>query len=183
MNTCYNSFKICFTGNIGKAQGLDILPKAAKFLKDKNVKFVVIGDGRNRAAFEKTVNDNGVKDKFIMVGRQPSERISELLGCCDAAFLSFMDNELFTKTIPAKLQSYMACGMPLIASASGESERVIKEAECGVCSPIGDVKGSVENILNIREEDIKRMRKRSREYFESHFLKEKLMDEIQEYFR
>ena len=33
---------------------------------------------------------------------------AKFLACCDAAFVSFMDNELFTKTIPAKLQSYMA---------------------------------------------------------------------------
>ena len=38
--------KIAFTGNLGMAQGLDVLPKAAALLKDCPVKFVIVGDGR-----------------------------------------------------------------------------------------------------------------------------------------
>ena len=53
-------------------------------------------------------------------------------------------------TIPAKLQSYMACGMPVIAAASGESKRVIEEAECGICSPSGDEEALAESIEKIR---------------------------------
>lgn len=41
-----DSFKVIFTGNIGTAQGLDILPKTAELLKNENVKFVMVGDGR-----------------------------------------------------------------------------------------------------------------------------------------
>lgn len=42
-----------------------------------------------------------------------------------------MTNSLFEKTIPAKLQSYMACGMPIIASANGENKRIVAEANVG----------------------------------------------------
>ena len=41
-----NSFKNVFTGNIAAAQGLQILPKTAELLKDENVRFVMVGDGR-----------------------------------------------------------------------------------------------------------------------------------------
>ncbi len=58
----------------------------------------------------------------------PAENIPELLAACDAAFLSFQDAELWTMIIPAKLQSYMACGMPVIVSAACETERIIDEA-------------------------------------------------------
>ena len=40
-----NSFKVIFTGNIGTAQGLSILPAVAELLKDKNIKFVMVGNG------------------------------------------------------------------------------------------------------------------------------------------
>ena len=30
----------------GTAQGLDILPKTAELLKNENIKFVIVGDGR-----------------------------------------------------------------------------------------------------------------------------------------
>lgn len=176
-----DSFKIIFTGNIGIAQGLQILPEAAESLKDSNVKFIMVGDGRYLAEFNAEVEKRGVDRKFIMIPRQPAERIPELLAASDAAFLSFQDAELWRKTIPAKLQSYMACGMPIIAAAEGETGRVITEAECGMCCRIGDVTGLTEVIKSMMASDINEMGKRSRVYFETHFDKKHLMDRMDEY--
>lgn len=177
-----DSFKICFTGNIGQAQGLEILPKTAKLLKDQCIKFVIVGDGRDKEFFVKAIKENEVEDMFVMVGRQPPERISAFLGCCDAAFLSFQNEDLWKKTVPAKLQSYMACGMPIIAAAEGETKRLIEEAKCGFCSPIGNVKMLSKKIIDMKEDNISEFRNNSRRYFENYFLKSKLMDEIQIYF-
>lgn len=175
-------FKIIFTGNIGKAQGLDILPKTAELLKGEDIVFVIVGDGRYREEFEKEIRERGVEEMFILIPRQPAERIPELLAACDAAFLSFMDTPLFEKTIPAKLQSYMACGMPIIASASGETERIVTEANCGVCSPIGDEKALAGEIVDIRSHDLDSMGCNSREYCESEFDKTAVMNMLENYF-
>lgn len=174
----HDGFVIGFTGNIGTAQGLDILPKTALKLNENGVKvtFKIVGDGRYKDTLMKEIAGMGVEDYFEWVDRQPAENIPGILASCDAAFISFMNNPLFAKTIPAKLQSYMACGMPIIASATGETERIVKEAECGVCSGIGDADGLVENILKLIDADKVEMGKRSREYFEDHFGKAKLMD-------
>lgn len=86
-----DSFKIIFTGNIGTAQGLQILPKTAERLKGKDIRFVMVGDGRYLEEFNNEVHKRGVEDEFTMVPRQPAERIPELLAACDAAFLSFQD--------------------------------------------------------------------------------------------
>ena len=141
-------FKIIFTGNVGTAQGLDILPKVAE-LVGNDVCFVIVGNGRYKEQLIKETEP--VKEKFIFIDRQPAERIPELLCACDAAFISFMDNPLFEKTIPAKLQSYMACGMPILASASGETKRIIEEANCGVCCNLGDanqLKDAIEKLMS-----------------------------------
>ena len=114
--------------------------------------------------------------------RRPAEKIPELLGACDVAFISFQNAQLWAMTIPAKLQSYMACGMPVIASADGETKRIVEEAECGMCCKIGDVEGLAEVIRAMMEADIEAMGCRSRKYFEKHFDKKKLMDEIEKYF-
>lgn len=177
-----DSFKIIFTGNIGYAQGLDILPKTAELLKEENVKFVIVGDGRYCSEFKAEISKYNVNDKFVLISRQPAERIPELLCSCDVAFLSFMDTKLFEMTIPAKLQSYMACGMPILAAASGETKRIIDEAKCGVCSKIGDSNELAMSIKSLMESDIKEMKNKSREYFETYFEKSKLMDFIEEYY-
>ena len=121
-----------------------------------------------------------MRDKFIMIPRQPAERIPELLSACDAGFISFKNDELWEKTIPAKLQSYMACGKAIIASAAGETKRVIEEASCGVCCTIGDPGALAEGIRKMMCSDIDSMGKNSREYFESHFDKKMLMDRLDE---
>ncbi len=181
------TFKMAFTGNIGYAQGLQILPKAAKLLKEiKNIKFVIVGDGRYKSKLLEEIKQSGVEDKFIMIDRQPPEMIPDILALCDSAYISFMDTELFTWTIPAKLQSYMACGMPIIASASGETKRIIEEADCGRCVPIGDAKAlseAVKEIANTGQNDRNQYGSNSKKYFEEHFTKKKLMDEFEPYLR
>ena len=179
-----DSFKIIFTGNIGKAQGLDILPRAAKQLKGiENVKFVIVGDGRDKDNFLKQIADNGVQDMFVMIDRQPPERIPELLAACDAAFISFMPDPLFEKTIPAKLQSYMACGMPIIAAANGETKRIIEKAKCGVCSPIGDETAlSKEIVALITKKNYLDMKAKSLYFSDLMFDKKRVMNNIEKYF-
>ena len=92
-----DAFKIIFTGNVGYAQGLDILPKTAKLLKEKeeNIFFIIVGEGRYLPELEKEISKLDVEEMFCMVPRQPAEKIPELLAICDAAFLSFMETKLF----------------------------------------------------------------------------------------
>lgn len=174
-------YKIAFTGNIGTAQGLDILPKTAELLKDEKVKFVIVGDGRYQPEFERQIKERNVSDKFIMIPRVPAERVPEILSACDAGFISFNDTKLWEMTIPAKLQSYMACGKTIIASASGETKRVIEDAKCGVCTPLGDSASLAEEIQSLLSENSKILGDNARAYFESHFEKKRLMDQIEGY--
>lgn len=175
-------FKIVFTGNIGYAQGLDILPQTANLLKDENIEFVIVGDGRYKQELIKTIQDMGVEDMFVLIDRQSPERIPEILAACDVAFLSFMDTKLFEMTIPAKLQTYMACGMPVLAAAGGETRRIIKEAECGACADLGDAKDLVARIREVQQENLALLGKNSRDYFEKNFTKKQLMDIMDDYF-
>lgn len=180
-------FKVIFTGNIGYAQGLDILPRTAAILKEhrKKVLFCIVGDGRYIGEFKKEIDKLCVEEMFCFVGRKPAEKIPKFLAACDAAFLSFMETKLFEMTIPAKLQSYMACGMPVIAAAAGETKRIILEANCGVCSSSGDEKAlaeSIERMMMCSKDDLDKMKKNSREYYETHFEKKELMDQMDRYF-
>ncbi len=173
-----DTFKIAFTGNIGTAQGLDILPKTAKLLKDENVCFIIVGDGRYQAEFEKHIEECGVKEKFVLLPRVPARQIPEVLSCCDAGFISFNNTELWKMTIPAKLQSYMACGKAIIASAAGETKRIIEEAQCGICCDIGNAEALSDGIRMIMKADLSLFERNSRRYFEMNFTKKKLMDEM-----
>ena len=158
-----------------------MLPKAARLLKKEKIKFIIVGDGRYQAQFEKKIDSYDVRDKFVMIPRVPAERVPYILSACDAGFISFNKTPLWEKTIPAKLQSYMACGKVIIASASGETQRIIEEARCGVCTEIGNAKALAKGILKIINADKNEMGKYARIYFEQKFDKKKLMDEMDKF--
>lgn len=175
-------FRVIFTGNIGYAQGLDILPRTARLLKGENIRFILVGDGRYKNELTEEIKRLDVEDCFQMIGRQPATAIPQLLSKADAAFFSFMDNPLFEMTIPAKLQSYMACGMPIVAAVNGESRQIIESAQCGICSPIGDAEALAEAIRGMQAADLPSMGKNSHFYAQKHFSKEKLLNKIDCYF-
>ena len=179
-----DTFRIVFTGNIGYAQGLDILPKTAELLKKENVKceFVIIGDGRYKEEFEKEIAERNVQEMFLLLGRKKPEEIPGYLALCDAAFISFADNPLFEMTIPAKLQSYMACGMPILAAANGETKRIIEEAECGVCCEYGQyhkLKDNIEEYIKIKDIQSPKCAQNSINYSEKKFDKECILEELE----
>lgn len=178
-----DSFKIAFAGNIGTAQGLEILPRTAELLADTKVRFVIVGDGRYQKELEQEIVRRKVQNRFVLIPRQPAERIPELLAACDAAFVSFRKAPLWQKTIPAKLQTYLACGMPVVAAAEGETERIIREAECGVCCEIGNAEALCSAVVTMLSAPLEQMAKNSRSYFERSFDKRMRMDEMDAMFQ
>lgn len=118
---------------------------------------MIVGDGRYAEQLRREIED--VKEYFIMILRQLADKIPKLLAACDIAFLSFQNMELWKMTIPAKLQSYMACGMPILASAEGETQWVIDEAQCGICTPLGDAEKLSQAIMKMLRLDLTEMKK------------------------
>lgn len=184
------AFNIIFAGNIGNAQGLDILPKVALLLKEhhlyKKIRFNIIGDGRYKEKLVELVNTNYVSDMFNFIPKQPATRIPEFMAANDAAFLCLTSSPLFKMTIPAKLQSYMACGIPIIASAEGETERIVIEAEAGVCAPPGDdikLAEVIVKLINMLPEQRNQLGINARKYYERFFGKQVLLDQMDRYYK
>ncbi|MCX7735012.1 MAG: glycosyltransferase family 4 protein [bacterium] len=183
-----SKFNITYTGNIGYVQGLDILPKAAKILKEKgitNVVFNIVGDGRYKRELIELIKSLGVEDLFRFIDIVPATRIPEILAASDIALLSYMPNELLSKYIPAKLQTYMACGKPIIAVADGETKRIIQEAKCGRCVRPGEPNELVDaivNFLNAKDETIMNLGRNARRYYEENFDKNKIIDKLENIF-
>lgn len=178
-----NFFKIAFTGNIGYAQGLNILPDVAVKLNSDRYQFVIVGEGRYKEQLQMEIKEKKVESNFIFIPRQNPEIIPDILAECDVAYLSFSNNELFNKTIPAKLQSYMACGMPILASAKGEVKKIVNDANCGICVENGNINQIAEAIFILEQSNLDNLRKSSRLYFLENYSKEKLMNHIDRYLK
>ena len=108
------------------------------------------------------------------------------MSACDAAFLSLKDDPIFKMTIPAKLQSYMACGIPVVASAAGEVKKIIEESQSGICSLPGDARKLADNLIKLKKmskEQLKVMGNNARFYYESNFDKTKLLNIMDVYLK
>ncbi len=180
-------FNIIFAGNIGFAQGLDVLPEAAKILKETNIKvrFNIVGDGRFKETLMSNVEENQVVDYFNFIDKQPATRIPEFMAVSDATLISLSKSKVFSITLPAKTQSCLACGVPVIVSADGEIQDVITKADSGVCSDAGDAKGLAENIqklVSMPGQKHKDMAQNAVYYYQKNFDKETLLNRMDQWF-
>lgn len=183
-----NWFNILFAGNIGYAQGLEVLPKVAVILKEKGckVRFNLIGDGRAKNDLIKTVEINKVKDYFNFIDSQPAIQIPKFMSICDAALICLSKSKVFEITLPAKTQSCLACGVPVIVCADGEVCDVIREANAGVCSPAGNSEKLAAKIIELTkysQQELAVLGRNAVKYYSQQFNKDKLLNRIDEIFK
>ena len=179
-----NDFKIVFAGNIGYAQGLDIIIDTAKILKEKNikVKFYLIGNGRAKEELIKNVEKNNLQDYIKFVDKQPAEKIPEYYANADMAFITLKKNLISDEILPAKLQSYFACGVPILGSADGEIKQVIEKSKAGFCVESGNAEKLAEQIekcIKLTNEELKQMKENSRKFYEENYEKHMLLDKLE----
>lgn len=179
---CYGDdvCNIVFTGNIGDAQGLDLLAEAAEKLGETPVKWYIVGDGRARERLESVVAEKQLTDRVYFMGKVSEAEANIYVKYADCAYLSFKESKLLDLTIPAKVQTYLACGTPILCAASGASAKIVEEADCGfVCKQKAeDVVWAVQKLL--ASENLPAMRENAKGYFESHFDMGLLVDKLEQ---
>lgn len=177
-----SKFNITFTGNIGEAQGIDLAIEVANELRDTNIHWHFVGEGRNRAKMQALVNGLGLHSYVTFHGFVNEKEIPKYLASSDAALLILKPNPVFEMTIPAKLQTYLSCGVPIIGCVSGEGKRIIEEAKCGIVS--NEVsKESLETvcreIMNLSKEKLDTFRDNAMKYGYENFNKKVLIDQLE----
>lgn len=177
------TFDLVFAGNIGPAQSVETIVEAANILKDeKDIKFHIVGDGLSRNACEELAQKYKL-DNIEFYGFFPVSEIKRFYDLADAFLITMVSNDVVNNTLPAKVQSYMLAGKPIVGAISGEVYDVIKEADCGLCCKSLDYKTLAENIKKMRK-DKKKLdywSKKSYEYYVSHFEKDTLIDALINY--
>jgi len=173
-----NSFKIMFAGNIGEAQDFPSILEAAKALKfNNNIQWVILGSGRNTKWVKDKVIEYGLENCFHLLGSYPLEKMPEYYASADAMLLSLKDEYIFSITIPAKLQSYLACGKPILGMIRGETADIINKSNVGFTCLPGDSQGLAENIKkmsNLPHKHIKQLSQNSLECYYKNFDREVL---------
>ncbi|CAH1211475.1 hypothetical protein PAECIP111891_03698 [Paenibacillus allorhizoplanae] len=165
-----------FAGNIGEMQSVETIVKAANQLREQtNIMFHIVGDGSNLEECKLLSEKLGLVN-IVFYGRRPVSEMPMYYGLADAMLITLKDNEIISYTLPGKVQSYMAFRKPIIGAINGETSRVIKEAECGLCCTAENYIGLADTIIKFSMSDAKeQMAENSYNYYSNNFRKEKFM--------
>lgn len=178
-----DGFNILFAGNIGIAQCFDTIVGAIEILKDFKINVVVLGEGRDKSRIIELIKQKGISDKFYFFGSHPPEKMPDYFACADALLITLKKADIFSYTIPGKLQSYLACGKPIIGSLDGIGNEIIVESNSGLACEAENSKSLSHNLLlmmNTPIEERNKMAKFGLDYFKKHFKKEKLLKELED---
>lgn len=171
-NLPLDSFIIMYTGNIGQAQNFNLLAKTINYLKNQKIHWVFIGEGSFKKNFIKTLKRYKVLNKCQFINQVNVSEIPSYTHHSDALFLSLIGNDLFSKTVPAKLQTYMALGKPIIASIKGEGADLIIKSNSGIVeknSSYIELASSINKLLKLDNTKIKSIGKNGRKFYEKNF--------------
>lgn len=177
-----NGFKIMFAGNIGVAQDFDSILEAAKITcHAKDIKWVIVGDGRHREHVERRIKEMGLEDTVFILGRYHVTEMPSFFVHADALLVSLKNKYIFSLTIPSKVQAYLAFGKPILTMINGEGNNVVMNAKCGYTANAGDYRALADNVLRLHrasKEEKHQMGKNGKTYYSFYFTKDKIIDRI-----
>jgi len=167
-------FVVSFAGVMGLAQGLGIVLESAEALRsEKNLIFLLIGDGAMKLEYEKRVSERQLTNVKLL-SMQPPEVYPQILAASDLCLVT-LDKRLKTPVVPGKLQAIMASGRPVLASVASEGDVpvIIRNAQCGMVVDAGDsgeMTSAIQTMMADQNE-LSNMGNRGRSYAEQHFAK------------
>lgn len=176
-------FTVVYAGNLGYAQGIDVILDAAELLKDNTqIGFIIFGNGAIENDVRQQISKRNLEN-VQLYPLQPYDRVSEVYSIGDACIVSCKPGT-GGFAMPSKTWSIMGCGRPVLASFDEDSmlKRVIEENDCGLFSLAGDKDGLVNNILILLGNRIKCSLQGSngRRFIESHLTRKECTKQIKE---
>jgi len=140
-----------YAGNIGGAQGIQIITMAAQMLKMReNIMFLIIGDGIEKVLLDESIKENDLSN-VISLPTVPQNQMNRYYSLFDFSIIPLVRNELFKMTIPSKLYECMAAEIPIILCVDGEAREIIHKAEAGYFVEPEDHETLSELILRIAD--------------------------------
>lgn len=112
----------------------------------------------------------------------PASEMPKYFSCVNGLVISLKNSDIFSRTIPGKLQSYLACGKPIIGSLNGVGADIIKESGSGFVGSAESVDELVDAIIKLYNTPLieqTRMGLNARKYFDQEFERERLLDKLE----
>lgn len=128
----HESYVALYSGNIANKQGIDVILEAAELLADRrDLRFVICGEGANRAKLEARAAALG---NVTIQNLQPTESLGDLLSLATVHLLP-QRGDAADLVLPSKLTNMLASGRPVIATADPGTGLAREVSGAGLLTP------------------------------------------------
>jgi colanic acid biosynthesis glycosyl transferase WcaI len=172
-----NTTVALYSGNMGEKQGLEIvLDAAARLVGERNIQFVLCGDGAARQRLQQKYAD---LPNVLWLSLQPLERLNDLLNMANIHLLP-QRSGAEDLVMPSKLTGMLASGRPVVATANKGTQIAEVLPDCGVVAEPDNIEQFSDAILQLSRDAGRclAMGKQAREYALKHWAKENVMQEF-----
>lgn len=170
-----------FAGNIGKVQNLENIINAFCLLPDecqKKAQLNIIGDGSNLVNLKNLSNNN---PNIIFHGRQVREDMAKFYQASDFLIVSLIDKPIFSVTVPAKTQTYIAAKKPILAIINGDVADIVNDNNLGIStapSNICLIKETFEKCIEMPENEKSKFTINNTKLLETTFNKNSIIEKM-----
>ena len=129
-----NKIQFTFAGNIGKLQNLENIINAFRLLSSEyqeKYQLNIIGDGSNIGNLKLLADNN---PNIIFHGKKPRLDMASYYKASDFLIISLIDEPIFSVTVPAKTQTYIAAKKPILAIINGDTASIVQDNNLGLCA-------------------------------------------------
>lgn len=113
--------------------------------KVPEARFVIAGDGEQRAYLEKLARSQGVLESVRFVGWIPSSELPEYLNSADV----YVSTALSDAGLAGSTAEAMACGLPVIVTEFGDNGRWVEDGVNGFLVPPQNSKALASKIVHL----------------------------------
>lgn len=165
---------LMFAGNVGTAQSVDTIIKAAAKCKDiPNLRWHIVGDGVELNNCKRLADEMDVP--VIFHGRKSIEQMPKYYAMADAMLVTMKKDPIINLTLPGKVQSYMASGKPVIGAIDGETNLLVNSAGCGEVTTAENEEGLARIVRELNHEKLSTYSEKALAYSAKYFQKEKFL--------
>lgn len=175
------NIRFTYAGNIGKAQDVQCIIRAAGRLREIPCFEVhIFGNGASFEDCKALARELDIMDKICFHGRVNREELMEEYIRTDAFLLTLKEEGFIGMTMPAKLQEYMSAGRPVIAAISGAAAQVIEKSKCGLVSGPSDDAALADNMRKFlfNPGEYKQMGANGYKYYKTNFTLDIFMERL-----
>jgi len=178
-----SKFYVCYSGNIGYTQDMDLLLDAAQIIKSKlpDVRFVIIGEGAAKAEVARRIKDEGI-DNVTVLPFQPYKDIASVFSLGDVGLIISKPG-IGTNSVPSKTWNIMAAERPILASFDSDSSlaSLINRLDCGVVAEAGIKEQLVNAFCQLTSDaHLQEMGRRGKDYLVTELDKDKCVNKYVE---